>query len=217
MAFTAECLVESIEHVREEGKMTEEFFGLVILPIVSFAADGAVATIYFMRYMFALFLGRPQPPAQLAKGRAIDMSVQFTLFWLPFLVLLGWWTEKPLHLMFDLYEVTLLVGACFLVNTVTADAKTNWVEGFILVGLYGIIACVSWFYTGQESSVWMLRCASVLIAGEHEELAHEQKGDHVGGGAGSEGGHGNATEVAELAARMAVKMVRRMMEERANR
>jgi hypothetical protein len=28
----------------------------------------------------------------------------------------------------DYYEVALLLGACFLVNYVTADAKTNWVE-----------------------------------------------------------------------------------------
>lgn len=39
-------------------------------------------------------------PQQLAKARAIDLSVQFTLFWMPFLVLLAWWIGKPLHLLF---------------------------------------------------------------------------------------------------------------------
>ena len=29
----------------------------------------------------------------------------------------------------DLFEVVLLVGACFLVNYVTSDANTNWAEG----------------------------------------------------------------------------------------
>jgi Ca2+:H+ antiporter len=81
MAVTAEMLVESIEHVREEGRIREEWFGLILLPLVSFAADGVVATLYFLRYSFSLFLGKPEPPAQLAKGRAIDMSIQFTLFW----------------------------------------------------------------------------------------------------------------------------------------
>lgn len=28
----------------------------------------------------------------------------------------------------DYFELALLLGACFLVNYVTADAKTNWVE-----------------------------------------------------------------------------------------
>ena len=36
----------------------------------------------------------------LARGRAIDLSIQFTLFWMPFLVLLGWWIDKPMHLLF---------------------------------------------------------------------------------------------------------------------
>ena len=39
----------------------------------------------------------------------------------------------------DLFEVVLLVGACFLVNYVTADAKTNWAEGWILVSFYIMI------------------------------------------------------------------------------
>ena len=44
------------------------------------------------------------------------------------------------HLLaLDLFEVVLLVGACFLVNYVTADAKTNWAEGWILVSFYIMI------------------------------------------------------------------------------
>ena len=39
----------------------------------------------------------------------------------------------------DLFEVTLLVGACFLVNYVTADGKTNWAEGSILIAFYAMI------------------------------------------------------------------------------
>ncbi|KAF8496377.1 hypothetical protein F5888DRAFT_1614618, partial [Russula emetica] len=35
-----------------------------------------------------------------------------------------------------LFEVILLVGVCFLVNHVTADAKTNWAEGWVLVLFY---------------------------------------------------------------------------------
>ena len=39
----------------------------------------------------------------------------------------------------DMFEVILLVGACFLVNYVTADAKTNWAEGWVLVSYYVMI------------------------------------------------------------------------------
>jgi len=110
LAVTAEFLVESIEHVREEGQITEEWFGLVLLPIVSFSADGAVAILYFIQA--ALFMA-PEPPATLAKARAIDLSVQFTIFWMPFLVLLGWWTSKPLIFLFG---KSLVVHCKLLIN-----------------------------------------------------------------------------------------------------
>ena len=39
----------------------------------------------------------------------------------------------------DYYEVGLLVGACFLVNYVTVDGKTNFSEGFTMISFYVII------------------------------------------------------------------------------
>lgn len=93
-------LVESIEFVREQSNISEEWFGLILLPIVSFSADGVVAIMYFFRASLSFFLSEPEPPATLAKGRAIDLSIQFTLFWMPFLILLSWWSNKPLTLLF---------------------------------------------------------------------------------------------------------------------
>lgn len=82
-------------------------------------------------------------PISLAKARAIDLSIQFSLFWMPLFVLIAWWTHKPLCLLFDMFEIAVLVGACFLVNYVTADAKTNWAEGCAMVGFYAIIVSVA--------------------------------------------------------------------------
>ncbi|KAF8897209.1 hypothetical protein BD779DRAFT_1667217 [Infundibulicybe gibba] len=175
MAATAEWLVESIEFVREEGHIEEEYdfltdgrrclltfelrwFGLILLPIVSFAADGVVAIVFFVRSTIHHFFHQPAPPATLAKARAIDLSIQFTLFWMPFIVLLGWWTNKPMSLLFDFFEVALLIGACFIVNYVTADAKTNWAEGFAMVAFYFMIALCAWFYSGQPEIVLLLSC-----------------------------------------------------------
>jgi len=60
-----------------------------------------------------------------------------------------WWSDKPMSLLFDLFEVVVLVAACFLVNYVTADAKTNWVEGAIMTSFYLMIAVCAWYYPGQ--------------------------------------------------------------------
>lgn len=165
MATTAEFLVESIEYVRESGHIQEEWFGLILLPVVSFSADGCVAIAYFARSMWNHIIGKEtMVPSELAKGRAIDLSIQFVLFWMPFLVLLGWWINKPMHLLFDYYELAVVLGSCFLVNYVTADSKTNWVEGLIMVAFYVMIAITAWFYVGQPELAAMLNCPGTVAA-----------------------------------------------------
>lgn len=42
----------------------------------------------------------------------------------------------------DFFELALLLGSCFLVNYVTADAKTNWVEGLVMITFYFMIVCI---------------------------------------------------------------------------
>jgi hypothetical protein len=85
------------------------------------------------------------------------------LFWAPFLVFLSWGMGKPFSLLFgtrkhlvlsftsnispiDFFEISILICACFIVNYVTADSKTNWAEGLAMVAFYIII--VSRFKTG---------------------------------------------------------------------
>jgi Ca2+:H+ antiporter len=50
----------------------------------------------------------------------------------------------------DVFEVVMLVGACFLVNYITADSKTNWAEGYTLISFYLIIVSALW--SSQRSS-----------------------------------------------------------------
>ncbi|KAJ7067992.1 hypothetical protein C8F01DRAFT_978869 [Mycena amicta] len=183
MAATAEWLVDSIEFVREEGNIKEErvqslFFGMIILPLVSFSGDGFLSILFFCRSWIQYFRGAHSPPGQLASARPIDLSIQFTLFWMPFIVLLGWWSDRPMSLLFDLFEVALVIGACFIVNGVTADSKTNWLEGFAMLAFYFMIALCTWFYGGQEQVQLLLGtdCKSVLetiAAGAESVLSSE--------------------------------------------
>lgn len=157
-------LVDSIEPVRHVSGITSEWFGLVLLPFVAFSADGAVAAGYYLQKALSRVRSKtdvPEPITTLAKAEAIDLSIQFVLLWMPFLTLLGWWTNKPFNLLFgalltsmrllpaklkcpsDFFEVALLLGACFLVNFVTADSKTNWAEGFILLSFYAMMVSFS--------------------------------------------------------------------------
>lgn len=45
----------------------------------------------------------------------------------------------------DLFEVAILISASFLVNYVTADAKTNWAEGVAMVVFYFMIVSIHIF------------------------------------------------------------------------
>jgi hypothetical protein len=82
----------------------------------------------------------------------------------------------------DVFEVVMLVGACFLINYITADSKTNWAEGYTLISFYLIIvsapcieaspndqqlktfqALVAWFYDGQEAIHEMVKCTALTL------------------------------------------------------
>jgi Ca2+:H+ antiporter len=127
------CMFQSFKNFR--------WFGLFLLPMVSYSADGILSVGYFIRRNLVVqrYLGAPAPICRLAQGRSLDLGIQFLIFWMPFLVLVGWFSHKPMALLFDLFEVCILLGACFLVNYVTADAKTNWCEGMIMVTFYFMI------------------------------------------------------------------------------
>ncbi|KAF8596038.1 hypothetical protein BDV93DRAFT_528302 [Ceratobasidium sp. AG-I] len=168
IAVTAEFLVESIEHVQQVNQLSSEWFGLILLPLLSFSADGLVTVVYCCRKAWRRRSWSAVPrsddleaPEELAQGKSIDLSIQFLLFWLPLLVILAWITNKPLTLLFDVFEVAAALGACLLVNYATQDGKTNWVEGAILVVFYIMIALAAWFYNGQLAVFELLQCQSV--------------------------------------------------------
>ncbi|KAF8631279.1 hypothetical protein AX15_002605 [Amanita polypyramis BW_CC] len=159
LAATIEWLTESVDLVRETIEL--EWFGLILLPFLSFAADGVIAAYTFIRFLIRYFFKGPEPPNIVAKARAIDLSIQFMLFWMPFFVVLAWTLGRPLSLLFDFFEISVLVCACFVVNYVTADSKTNWAEGLAMIAFYIIIAACAWHYPGQQSIGIMLAKESV--------------------------------------------------------
>lgn len=160
MAITTEILVESIEPMRHRYSFSEEWFGLILLPLVSFSADALVSIVTFVRNTF---FGH-NIPHTMASTRHVDDAIQFVLFWAPVLVLLGWIIGQPFSLLFDLFEVAILIGSCFLLNYVTEDSKTNWAEGTMLVGLYFMVALAAWFYPQQPEIRVMLSEHSIAEA-----------------------------------------------------
>ncbi|KAK4227863.1 vacuolar membrane-associated protein iml-1 [Podospora fimiseda] len=143
IGFCAEFMVDGISAITGGGKVSAEFVGLILLPIVGNAAEHATAVTVAIK-----------DKMDLAIGVAVGSSMQVALLIIPLLVIIGWGMDKPaMSLSFDPFQVAVLFVAVLLVNYLIADGKSHWLEGMLLMCLYAIIAVCSWWYpTKQEAA-----------------------------------------------------------------
>ncbi|ETS82893.1 hypothetical protein PFICI_04769 [Pestalotiopsis fici W106-1] len=135
VAFCAEFMVEGISSITESG-VSVEFVGLILLPIVGNAAEHATAVTVAIK-----------DKMDLAIGVAVGSSMQVSLFLIPFLVIVGWGKGiEDMNLAFDTFQVAVVFVTVLLVNYLIADGESHWLEGFLLICLYLIIAVCSWWY-----------------------------------------------------------------------
>ncbi|KAF8525832.1 Calcium/proton exchanger, partial [Hysterangium stoloniferum] len=147
VAVTAEWLVDSIQGVVAKGGISQQWVGLILLPIVGNAAEHVTAVTVSYKDKLTLSL-----------GVAVGSSIQIALFVIPFIVLLGWILGKPLTLLFDPFQSIVLFLSVITVNYCLQDGKSNWLEGMILMCLYVIIAVTVWFYPGFDISGTFEKC-----------------------------------------------------------
>ena len=128
IALCAEGLVSGIEPI--SSVVSEEFIGLILVPIVGNACEHATAVTVAMK-----------DKMDLAIGVAIGSSMQVALFLIPLLVIIGWGIgNAEMTLAFDTFQVVTLFVAVLLVNYLIGDGKSHWLEGVQLIALYVIIA-----------------------------------------------------------------------------
>ncbi|KAI1347371.1 Calcium/proton exchanger [Xylaria sp. FL0043] len=128
IALCAEGLVSGIEPI--SSVVSEEFIGLILVPIVGNACEHATAVTVAMK-----------DKMDLAIGVAIGSSMQVALFLIPLLVIIGWGIgNNEMTLAFDTFQVVTLFVAVLLVNYLIGDGKSHWLEGVQLIALYVIIA-----------------------------------------------------------------------------
>lgn len=141
IALCAEFMVDSIDAVTKDGGVSEEFVGLILLPIVGNAAEHATAVTVAIK-----------DKMDLAIGVAVGSSMQVALFLIPLLVIIGWGMgEESMNLSFDLFQVAVMFVAVLLTNYLIADGKSHWLEGWLLICLYAIIATCSWCKSNPSS------------------------------------------------------------------
>ncbi|KAK8079365.1 Ca2+:H+ antiporter [Apiospora hydei] len=143
IALCAEFMVDGISAVTTEGGLSEEFVGLILLPIVGNAAEHATAVTVAIK-----------DKMDLAIGVAVGSSMQVSLFLLPLLIIIGWGMgAEEMTLAFDTFQIVVLFLSVLLVNYLIGDGESHWLEGVLLICLYIIIAVCAWFYPAAPGTV----------------------------------------------------------------
>ena len=122
----ADFMVDGIAAVTASGKVSVEFVGLILLPIVGNAAEHATAVTVACK-----------DKMDLAIGVAVGSSMQVSLLLIPLMIVLGWIMGKgDMTLSFDGFQVAVMFVAVLLVNYLIGDGKSHWLEGLLLQCLY---------------------------------------------------------------------------------
>mmetsp|Transcript_98955 Transcript_98955/g.220939 ORF Transcript_98955/g.220939 Transcript_98955/m.220939 type:complete len:476 (-) Transcript_98955:48-1475(-) len=133
VAFSSELLVSSLEGVVENTGVGQHFIGIVLLPIVGNACEHASAI------RFAI-MDKPG----LSIGIAVGSSTQISLFVVPFSIMVGWFMGVPMDLNFGSLNTTVLSISVVVVLSVVVDGTANWLQGYLLISAYMIIAVLYW-------------------------------------------------------------------------
>jgi Ca2+:H+ antiporter len=140
VALCAEFLVGSIEHLVSSTSLSEAFIGLIILPIVGNAAEHVTAVTVAAKNKLDLSL-----------GVSLGSSIQIALFVTPLVVIIGWIMDKEMSLYFNLFETVAVFVSTFVVNFLVLDGRSNYLEGFLLMMAYVIIAVGAFLFPDDEN------------------------------------------------------------------
>ncbi|KAK3692633.1 Sodium/calcium exchanger protein-domain-containing protein [Podospora appendiculata] len=133
ISVCADHMVSSIDALVATGKISKNFIGLILIPIVGNAAEHVTACVVAVKNKM-----------DLAMGVAIGSSIQIALLVTPSLVMLGWALGKPMTLHFETFETIAFALSVIVVTYTVQDGKSNYLEGAMLIGLYIIIAVAFW-------------------------------------------------------------------------
>ena len=134
VAVMAEFLVGALEHTTEELGLSHLFVGLIIVPLISNAAEHASAILLAAKDKMSV-----------AIEIAIGSSVQIALFVAPVLVFLSLLTNHPLDLIFTGFEIAAVGFSAAILSFIALDGRSNWFEGVLLLSAYVIMA-ISFFF-----------------------------------------------------------------------
>ena len=133
LAVLSEILVSSIEPFIDTFGLSAFFVGVVIIPTIGNLAEHLVAVQLAAK-----------DKMEFAMAVTFGSSLQVALFVAPVLVLLGLVVGQPMDLVFTPLEIAAVAAAVGISALIAIDGETNWLEGALLMLVYGILA-ISFF------------------------------------------------------------------------
>ena len=134
IALMSELLVASVEAVTDILGLTPFFVGIIIVPIIGNVAEHLVSVQAAM-----------QNKMDLSLSIALGSSLQIALFVTPVLVFASLVLGRPLTLQFNQLELIALTAASMISALVSLDGESNWLEGAMLLAVYGILGLAFFF------------------------------------------------------------------------
>jgi Ca2+:H+ antiporter len=134
VAIVSEILVGALEPILEGGHLSPLFVGVIILPFVGNAAEHAGAVLLAAKNKM-----------DLAMTISIGSSTQIALFVAPLLVFISWGMGRPMTYIFEVSEIVAIAASVAVVNFISSDGETNWMEGVFLLATWTIMA-LTFFY-----------------------------------------------------------------------
>ncbi len=134
LAVLSEALVGAIDPFIESFDLTPFFVGVILIPTIGNLAEHIVGVQLAIKDRM-----------DFSMSVSIGSSLQVALFVAPVLVFLGIVVGQPMDLVFAPLEVAAVAVAAAVCALVSLDGESNWLEGALLMGVYGILA-VSFFY-----------------------------------------------------------------------
>lgn len=135
VAIESELLVDTLEVASKQLGLSELFTGVIILPVIGNAAEHATAVTVALKDKMDLSL-----------NVAVGSSLQIALFVGPLLVIIGALMGQPMDLDFNNFELLSVAVAVLVANSISADGKSNWLEGTLLLATYTVIALSFYFH-----------------------------------------------------------------------
>lgn len=140
VAWMSHMLVASVEHAAEALGMNHVFVGVIVVAIVGNAAEHSTAVSMALKNRL-----------DVSVNIAIGSGMQIALLVAPLLVFASLFMglPQPLDLHFTPLEMIAVLLAVGVMNLVSHDGESNWMEGVMLLGVYLILALAFYHLPGN--------------------------------------------------------------------